>query len=82
MPPWLFLSLAVSLLAALGYQIGIGRSLRRVPLYWAIILGGFLAGEVLAESLHLDTARMGELQLIPDLIGLGVALALLRLIRV
>jgi len=81
MPPWLVLALGISLLAALGYQILRLRSLRRVPLYWAVILAAFLAAESLADSSHLGMIRLGELAIIPDLVGIVVAILLLRLAR-
>ncbi len=81
MPPWLFLAILVSLLAALGYQIALVRSLRRLPLYWMVILGGLLFGEALAESAHLASPQLGELQIIPDLAGIVGALLVLRLVR-
>jgi hypothetical protein len=81
MPPWLFLALLVSLLAALGYQILCIRSLRRLPLYWAICLAGFLLGEALADASTLHTPHLGEIQVIPDLLGVAIAVALLRVLR-
>ncbi|HEV3310382.1 MAG TPA: hypothetical protein VG815_07680 [Chloroflexota bacterium] len=82
MPPWLFLALLISLLAALGYQIVRVRSLRRVPLYWAVILAAFLLAEAVAESVHLNSPQLGELQVIPDLVGIAAALGLLRMTRI
>jgi hypothetical protein len=81
LPAWLYLSLLVSLLASLGYQIVRARSLSRVPLYWVVILAGFLAAEGAAESIHVHSLQLGELQIIPDLIGIAVAVTLLRLAR-
>lgn len=79
MPPWLFLALLVTLVAALGYQIIEVRSLRRVPVYWAVILAAFILMEAGAESAHIGTPQLGELQVIPDLLGVGLALGVLRL---
>lgn len=81
MPPWLYLALLISLLAALGYEITSGRSLRRVPLYWFVLLTLFLAAEGLAEYGRLDWIRLGELEIIPDTFGLAVGIGLLRIIR-
>jgi hypothetical protein len=80
-PPWLFLALLVSLLAALGYQIIMGRSLRRVPLYWSVVLAGFLGAEAAAESINLHSPRIGELQVFADLLGMFAAIGILRLAR-
>lgn len=81
MPPWLFIALLISLIAALGYQIVLVRSLRRVPIYWAVILAAFLTAEGLAESTHLHSPQLGELQVLPDLAGVVVAVGLLRVVR-
>jgi len=81
LPPWLFIALLVSLLGALGYQIIRVRSLRRVPFYWIVIFAGFILAEAGAESANLHTPQVGELQVIPDLAGIAVAVAVLRLSR-
>lgn len=81
MPPWLLFGLLVSLLAALGYQIVRVTSLRRVPLYWLVTSIAFLAAEAFAESSHLVLVRLGELAIIPDILGVLIGLAALRLSR-
>lgn len=81
MPPWLYIALLVSLLAALGYQIILTRSLNRVPMYWFLTLACFLIAEAAVESAHLHTPQIGELQVIPDLLGVAIALGALRLAR-
>jgi hypothetical protein len=81
MPPWLFLVFLLALLAALGYHIVRVSSLRRVPLYWIVITAAMLGCEAIADSRHLAVVRLGDLALIPDILGLAVALAILRLAR-
>jgi hypothetical protein len=81
LPPWLFLAILVSLLVALGYQIILVRSLKRVPIYWAVVLAGFLVAEAGAESVRLNSPYLGELQVIPDLIGIAFGLLILRIAR-
>jgi hypothetical protein len=81
MPPWLFLALLASLLAALGYQILRVRPLKRLPLYWPLCFAGFLAGEALADASNLHTPHLGEIQFLPDILGLALAIGLLRLMR-
>ncbi|HZT96141.1 MAG TPA: hypothetical protein VFB34_04815 [Chloroflexota bacterium] len=81
MPAWLYLAVLVSLLVAVVYQILRASSLRRVPLYWLVLLAGLLAAEGAAEAAHLRTPHLGELQLIPDLAGVALAAGLLRLAR-
>lgn len=81
MPPWLFIAFLVSFLAALGYQILRVRSLKRLPIYWVVCLAGFLAGEVLADAWNLHSPHLGEIQFLPDLAGVALALALLRILR-
>lgn len=81
-PPWLFLALLISLLAALGYQILLVRSIRMVPVYWAVALAAFLLAEASADAVNLHSPHLGELQIIPDLAGVALALGALRLARV
>jgi hypothetical protein len=81
MPPWLVLAIAASLLAAIGYQILRATSLKRVPVYWIVIAAGFLGAEAIADSTKLVIIRLGELAIIPDLVGMLVAICILRLVR-
>ncbi|GEM_PF-5897584 len=81
MPPWLFIAFLVSLLAALGYQILRAHSLRRVPLYWVVILAGFSVAEAIVDGLNIQTPQLGELQVVPDLVGVAAGLAVLRLLN-
>lgn len=81
MPPWLILALLASLLAALGYQILCVRPLKRLPLYWLICLTGFLAGEGLADVSNLQSPHLGEIQFLPDILGVALGIALLRILR-
>ncbi len=81
MPPWFVLAVLVSLLAALGYQILRVQSLRRIPLYWIVILGCFLLAEVGADSAHAGLFRLGELAIIPDLLGVAAGMVVLKVAR-
>ncbi len=81
MPPWLLVALLISLLAGVGFQILLARPIRRVPIYWAVSFAGFLLGEAAADGANLQTPRLGELQIILDLIGVAVAIGALRLAR-
>ena len=81
MPPWLFLALVISLLAASGYQIVRVKSLRRVPIYWIVVFGCFLGAEAAADSAHIALFRLGELAIIPDLVGVALALVAMRFAR-
>jgi hypothetical protein len=74
-PPWLALALAASLAMATLYQICSRRFGWRIMLYWMLIFFGFLAGEVVSESVNWDITRFGELRLLPDLMGAGLILA-------
>lgn len=69
MPPWFIFALLVSLALALAYQIASRRFGRRLVLYWAVILVGFLAGEILSETVGWDWGRMGDLRLGLDFVG-------------
>lgn len=77
MPPWLVLALVVSLTIGLLYQLLSRRFGWRILLYWAVILGGWLAAEALAESAGWDITRFGDLRLLPDLVGALVVVAIL-----
>jgi hypothetical protein len=81
MPPWLFLALVVSLLAALGYQILRARPLKLIPVYWMVCLAGFLAAEALADAVNLPSPHLGEIQFLPDILGVALAVGILRLVR-
>lgn len=69
MPPWLLLALAFSLAIAALYQLASRRYGWRVVLYWALVLAGFLGAEAMAESFGWSVTRLGDLRLLPDLIG-------------
>jgi hypothetical protein len=77
LPPWLVLSLVISLAVALGYQILSRRFGWRVIGYWAAVLVGFVGAEMLAESMGVSLARVGDLRLLPDLAGALVVVAVL-----
>jgi uncharacterized membrane protein YeaQ/YmgE (transglycosylase-associated protein family) len=79
-PPWLVLALLIALIAALLYQLVRTRSLRRVPFYWVFTLVGFLAAQAGVESANISSPQIGELQIIPDLIGALIAIAILWLL--
>lgn len=76
-PPWLVLAALISLAAALLYQIGTRRYGWRVLAYWLLALCGLLVGETAAESLGLNITRLGDLRLLPDLLGVGLVIAFL-----
>ncbi|MGH2449534.1 MAG: hypothetical protein ACRDFS_13155, partial [Chloroflexota bacterium] len=69
MPAWLVLALLISLIVAVGYQLTTRHFGRRVVLYWALILAGFILAEALAETWGWDVTRFGDLRLAPDLAG-------------
>ena len=77
MPPWLFLALLLSLIVALLYQLATRRFGWRVVLYWIIILAGLLGAEALAETWGWDFTRLGELRLLPDMLGAMLMVVLL-----
>jgi hypothetical protein len=76
-PPWLLLSLVFSLAIALLYQIASKRYGWRILAYWAAILVGFVGAEVLAEGAGITLLRIGDLRLLPDLLGASVVVAIL-----
>lgn len=80
-PPWLILALVLTLAIALGYQLARRRYGWRVLFYWGLILAGFLGAEGLAESLGWNVTRLGDLRLLPDLVGSALAVAVLLLVR-
>jgi hypothetical protein len=76
-PPWLALSLTVSLALAFSYQLLSRRLGWRVVGYWVLISLGFLMAEAVAESLGWDATRYGDLRLLPDLAGASAVIGLL-----
>lgn len=68
-PAWLILSLLISLTIALCYQLASRRFGWRILAYWLLILIGFIGGEVLAEAAGWNVTRLGDLRLLPDLLG-------------
>lgn len=82
MPPWLLFAMAFSLALAALYQLLTQRYGWRVLMYWALILGGFLLGEAVAESLGWNITRLGDLRILPDLTGALLVLVGLRIIGI
>lgn len=80
-PPWLILMLVLSLALALVYQLATRRHGWRAWMYWLLIFAGMLLFEGLSESAGLSVTRFGDLRLLPDLVGAGLALSALRLVR-
>jgi len=76
-PPWLVLALLIALALALLYQLTSRRFGWRVLAYWVMIFLGLLGGEILAEALGLNITRLGDLRLLPDLLGALAIIALL-----
>jgi len=76
-PAWLVLALIITLVLALAFQLAARRFGWRVIGYWLFVFLGFIAGEIVAESVGLNWLRVGDLRLLPDLLGAAVALALL-----
>lgn len=76
-PPWLVLALVLTLGLALAYQLVRRHYGWRVLFYWALILIGFLGGEIIAESLGWNLTRLGDLRLLPDLAGAALMFAVL-----
>lgn len=68
-PPWLVLALLGSLSLALLYQILSRRFGWRVLVYWLVISAGILGAEAAAESLGWNFTRLGDLRVLPDLLG-------------
>lgn len=77
MPAWLVLALIITLVLALAFQLATRRFGWRVVGYWLVVFFGFIGGEILAESAGLNWLRVGDLRLLPDILGAAVALALL-----
>lgn len=77
MPPWLVLALAFCLAVAALYQLATRRYGWRVLAYWTLILAGFLGAEALAEAMHWNFTRLGDLRLLPDVLGALVVTAIL-----
>jgi hypothetical protein len=77
MPPWLVLALVLALALAAGYQLVTRRYGWRVLAYWIVILAGILGAEAAAESLGWNVTRLGDLQLLPDMLGAAAVLAVL-----
>jgi hypothetical protein len=76
-PPWLVLSLVLSLTLALLYQILTRRFGWRIIGYWIAVTVGFIGAEVLAETAGISLLQVGDLRLLPDLIGAAVVIAVL-----
>jgi hypothetical protein len=81
-PPWLAFALVASLAIALLYQLFSRRVGWRLVLYWLLVLCGFLAGEILAESFDWNVTRFGDLRLLPDLLGAAAILTGLRVLGI
>lgn len=81
-PPWLVLALVITLALACAYQLIRQHYGWRVLFYWALILVGFLGAEALVESLGWNITRLGDLRMLPDLVGALFAIGVLWLIRI
>jgi hypothetical protein len=77
LPPWLVLSLVISLAIGALYQLFSRRYGWRILVYWAAIFAGFIGAEVLAESAGITLLRIGDLRLLPDLFGALVVVVIL-----
>ena len=69
MPPWLVLLLLVSLAVALVYQLATRRFGWRILAYWLAVFLGALGAELLAEAAGIELLRVGDLRLLPDMLG-------------
>lgn len=76
-PPWLVLALVFTLALALAYQLARRHYGWRIVFYWVLILIGFLGSEAIAESLGWNITRMGDLRLLPDVVGAAIMVAVL-----
>ena len=81
-PPWLILALVLTLALACAYQLIRRRYGWRVLFYWVLILVGFLGAEALVESLGWNVTRLGDLRMLPDMVGALLMVGVLWLVRV
>jgi hypothetical protein len=77
LPPWLVLVLLGALTIALLYQLLSRRFGWRVLGYWFLVVFGVLGAEALAEVLGWNFTRVGDLRLVPDLVGALLVVAAL-----
>lgn len=80
-PPWLLLALVLAFTLALLYQLFRRRFGWRVLGYWFLILLGLLLGEALAESESWNITQLGDLRLLPDMLGAMTGVLVLWLLR-
>jgi K+-transporting ATPase A subunit len=76
-PPWLIFLLVTALAIALLYQIVSRRFGWRVLGYWVFIFIGVMAFEALAETAGWNLTRVGDVRMLPDMVGAGLAVAIL-----
>jgi hypothetical protein len=77
LPPWLVLSGVLCLIIALLYQLFSRRYGWRVIGYWIAVMVGFIGAEVLAEATGISLFRVGDLRLLPDILGAAIVVAVL-----
>lgn len=77
LPAWFVLLVVLALVLAVAYQLVTHRYGWRIIAYWIVVFAGLLGFELAAETLGLNFTRLGDLRLLPDLMGAGLALSLL-----
>jgi len=73
-PPSLILTLLLASICGLLFHSLFGRKLWQLPCFWLSAMVGFSAGEILAILAGVEFLRLGNVPLLPALVGTLVAL--------
>ncbi len=79
-PPWIFLSLAAASAATFVFYVFVGHRHRSSVLYWPFGIGGFLAGQLVAERAGLDYLQVGDVSMLGAFAGAAIGLTLAHLL--
>lgn len=74
MPPSIILTLLLASICGLLFHSLFGRKLWQLPCFWLSAVVGFSAGEILAILAGVEFLRLGNVPLLPALLGTLIAL--------
>ncbi|GAC1404450.1 MAG: hypothetical protein NVSMB52_18290 [Chloroflexota bacterium] len=81
-PPWLLFLAVLTLTMSLGFQLISRRHGRRLLAYWFLTLVASISCEVFAETSGIEFGRMGDVRLLPDLLGALTVLIIAWFLRI
>lgn len=79
-PPWVYLTAAAGSAVSFGFHCLVGHRNRSSLLYWPFGLAGFVAGGLAAERIGLQYVVVGDISMLPAVVGALIGLTLAHLL--